>query len=198
MKPIAINKSDIYRTCNGTTELNVSKALAALLATNTVEFYNNHLWVDCSDVFVWGMGDEEELDIDKQLPELMDYFIQDTSWGSAIWCCIQRKSRPQAPVEEKIREAGFDFDKIIEKYGLRANAYDGTRLILQQIRMELSNAWWISSGHTEIVPDDKWYNIVWTQFVVNNPEWYTNDIDDRLNAMYNEWYIENGYPVHVC
>lgn len=198
MDTITITHQDVAPVINGNSELNESQAIAALLATRQIEFYNNKLWVDCSDIFVWGMGDEIELDVPTQLPSLMNYFLQDRYWGSVVWCCIQRKSRPQEPIEEKIRESGkIDFDAVIAEYGLRANYYDGPRIIQQNLHKELANKWWFAQGNTEITDPSEWYSTVWAKFVEENHDWRTVELEQQLDVLYNEWYTNNGYNEYV-
>lgn len=110
------------------------KALAAMLIEEVV-FLNSYWWekewpeaarkvisvnVNCNDVFAWGCADAESLPHD-QIEPLYRMWRKDPTWGSAVWCMIQRKQMPQKPVEDLIRKAGiWDLDKL----GLGTNTMD--------------------------------------------------------------------------
>jgi hypothetical protein len=63
-------------------------------------------WVQCSDVFVWGTADMEDL-TEETLPELERAYrdVQEatgsTVWGATLYCARQRKMRPQGAAYPK-------------------------------------------------------------------------------------------------
>lgn len=76
--------------------------------------------VNCNDMFAWGCSDSEPLPI-GQLRRLYKMVKADPTWGSAKWCCLQRKQRPQPPVERDMRKDG-SWDDVME--ALPANTQD--------------------------------------------------------------------------
>src|SRR5690349_5552502 len=54
------------------------------------------LLVNCSDIFMWGSSDCEDID-GKEIPILYDMWKADQTWGSAKWCALKRQQRPQEP-----------------------------------------------------------------------------------------------------
>lgn len=102
------------------------KALAVLLA-HDVAFVNSFWWekdlperirnsisvnVACNDVFAWGCSDAEGLP-HEEIESVYRMWRKDPSWGSAVWCMLQRKQMPQKPVEDIIRKAGiWDLDSL--------------------------------------------------------------------------------------
>jgi len=109
-------------------------ALAHMLI-NGVIFLNSHWWredwkeedrrlpslnVNCNDVFAWACADAEPLP-HGEIKNLYDMWRKDPRWGPAVWCIMQRRQMPQAPVEKRIRAAGiWDLDAL----GLNANTQD--------------------------------------------------------------------------
>lgn len=78
------------------------------------------LSVNCNDVFAWGCSDSESLPY-AEIENLWRMWRKDPSWGSAIWCMVQRNQMPQKPVEDILRKAGiWDLDKL----GLGKNTMD--------------------------------------------------------------------------
>lgn len=76
------------------------------------------LFVDCNDIFAWGLADSESLPL-KEVDSLLKMYLADIKWGAARWCIKQRKMRPQAPVEKDMRLDGSwedEFDSF-EKMG---------------------------------------------------------------------------------
>lgn len=109
-------------------------ALAALLMAEKVGINSNWfrkdlsesdqksftVFVNCSDVFMWGCGDAEDLPYDD-LQSLYEMWVKDPAWGTAVWCMQQRKMLPQGPVAKRIRQAGiWDIDNM----GLRSSIDD--------------------------------------------------------------------------
>lgn len=103
----------------------------ALLLMNEVVFLNSYwykkdwpedaqkvinVWVNCSDVFAWGVSDAEGIEF-NELQDLYEHWIKDIRWGADVWCIKRRKQKPQAPVEKAIREAGvWDLDSIYDNF----------------------------------------------------------------------------------
>lgn len=76
--------------------------------------------VNCNDIFAWACADAEPLPY-SQIETLYRMFRKDPAEGAAVWCCIQRKEMPQAPVAKDIRKAGiWDLDSL----NLVPNHYD--------------------------------------------------------------------------
>ncbi len=68
------------------------------------------IFVNCSDVFVWGSSDADNLPF-KELENLYEHYHKDKSWGPAVWCIKQRNLMPQKPVYEAIQKDGiWDLD----------------------------------------------------------------------------------------
>lgn len=42
---------------------------------------------------------------EESLEKLYNYCAKYPGWGSSIWCCMQRKTKPQAAVVKKMKEA---------------------------------------------------------------------------------------------
>lgn len=120
-------------------------ALALLLMNEVIRINSQHwkkdwpedarkatyLGVDCSDIFMWGCSDSEEINVDE-LKDLYHLFIDENlkGWGPTIWCLSKRREMPQGPIEEVMRDVGIDMDAIKAKYNLRVNFYDGFGSIL--------------------------------------------------------------------
>jgi hypothetical protein len=68
--------------------------------------------VNFSDLFVACCGDAQELPR-NQIETLFDMWYDDNEWGSAKWCCIQRKQKPQKPIIQKMKDDGV-WDDILE------------------------------------------------------------------------------------
>lgn len=84
-------------------------------------FTNNYWWkkdwpedaqkvtslnVNCSDVFVWGCADAEEVEYDE-IPKLFDYWEKDNIFGVDVWCIKKRNMMPQKPVYDDIMKEGI-------------------------------------------------------------------------------------------
>ncbi len=114
----------IYQFGEDDPEFASEEALAVLLMDRVV-FLNAHHWredwpedakkttsifVNSSDVFVWGCADAEELPF-SELESLYKHYSKDKSWGSAVWCIKQIGRMPQRPVYEAIQKEGiWDLD----------------------------------------------------------------------------------------
>lgn len=98
--------------------LGADQALALLLLEDIVVTLNGGekgivLQVICSDVFYWGTADSQRIpplgfgaDGDKPFWDLYDSVRKNGEWGAVHWCCLQRKMRPQPPVERSMRDMG--------------------------------------------------------------------------------------------
>lgn len=168
------------------------EAIGAMLASEQL-LYNGKLYVNCSDIFAWGCSDAEDY-VDEQLLPLFKLFKQDREWGTAMWCMIQRKERPQKPVEDAIRKSGkVDFDAFIAEHGLRANVYDGTSMIAARHKFELANAWRVEQGLEPVEFDVGWWKSAWVPYEKANPGWYNDEYKEEIKRHCNEWYLANGW-----
>lgn len=195
---ITIDLNDIiYTSLDGSKEyIEEGDALAAMLATGDL-FYNEKLYVNCSDVFAWGCADAEDY-VDNDLLALFKLYLQEPSWGAALWCMIQRKERPQRPVEEAIRKNGkVDFDTFIAEHGLRPNTYDGYNRVSSTYKLELANAWRAEQGLEPVEYDVKWWDAAWKPYTTANPGWYSDEFKAEERRRINEWYIANGWEFMV-
>lgn len=113
------------------------KALAVLLL-NEVIIINSHWYekempekfqksinacVVCNDIFSWGSADCEDLPF-SEIENLYKMWRMDPVWGSAVWCMIQRKELPQAPVAKTIDALGI---WKLKEFNLKENYYDFQR-----------------------------------------------------------------------
>jgi len=93
--------------------------LAALIMADVV-FINSHWWrkdwpqdaqkttalcVDCSDVFLWGAADAEDL-LHDEIEGLYDEWLANREWGPSLWCIKKRGRDPQKPVMDAMTRAG--------------------------------------------------------------------------------------------
>lgn len=110
-------------------------ALAVLLAegvifTNVVDlslqwpqFYKEKTfttacYVDCSDVFMWGCADAENIEVTDGEPpsemiELYKLHRENSKWGSTKWACIKRGIQPQFPIKRDMKKDGY-WDDVLE------------------------------------------------------------------------------------
>lgn len=189
---VVIDLDEIVYEINGKEYVDEGAALGAMLASNQL-FYNQKIYVNCSDVFAWGCADAEDFN-DEQLLPLFKLFKKDQSWGTAMWCMIQRKERPQKPVEDAIRKSGIcDFDAFIAEHGLRANIYDGTSHIMAYRKFELANAWRVEQGLEPVEFTVGWWNEAWFPFEKANKDWYNDEFKAEVKRRCNEWYLANGW-----
>jgi hypothetical protein len=68
--------------------------------------------VNCGDIFAWGCADAEDVTY-AEIGELYEMWRKDHIWGAAAWCIKKRKARPQAPVEKRMIEAGYNIDELL-------------------------------------------------------------------------------------
>lgn len=78
------------------------------------------LFVNCSDVFVWGCADGEDLPYEEIEP-LYRLVLAHGHAGKEKWCCMRRNTKPQACVARDMKAAGAWDDKM---EALPENAYD--------------------------------------------------------------------------
>lgn len=64
------------------------------------------LWVNVSDIFVWGYAEGEDLETDVELEQLYGYCVKYGKWGAAVWACLKRNEKPQGPVERLMKKDG--------------------------------------------------------------------------------------------
>ena len=53
-----------------------------------------YLTVNCSDTFVWGCSDFEDITF-EELPDLIECYKLSPKWGGELWVARKRKMRPQ-------------------------------------------------------------------------------------------------------
>ena len=131
---IDIEKIEPYTTFgDGEVDFDTDEAIAYLLLKNilcTNSFWFKDEWpddaktktglfVNSSDIFVWGCADGDEID-HKEIRELYD-LVKEHEDGDIIWLCKKRGEMPQAPVVKSIEKDGY-WD--LSKYNLKPNQYD--------------------------------------------------------------------------
>ena len=92
----------------------------AYLLVNDILFINNAinpetlcLYLNCSDMFIWGATDAENVlttEIDQIWECIKKY---GPVWGGCIWVCFKRNLQPQLAVREKLKELNL-WDKDLE------------------------------------------------------------------------------------
>ena len=83
--------------------------------------FGEGLIVNCSDVFAWACADGEKIENEKEAEELYKLCMKYPNYGGAIWCCIKRNEKPQAPVVKRMKELG-EWDISLDK--MTDNRYD--------------------------------------------------------------------------
>jgi len=82
-----------------------------------------HMGVNCNDIFYWACGDVEEINI-EEIQSLYDARYDEDGnrkkWGSTIWACLHRGSRPQHPIEDDMRKDGC-WNEELESLPIRGN-----------------------------------------------------------------------------
>ncbi len=104
------------------------------------------LFVNCSDVFVWGAADADNLPF-KELENLYECYHKDKSWGPAVWCIQQRGYLPQKPVYDIIQKEGlWDLDTMNLKPSIddqiKENTEEMHREQEQEREQEKNKRWW--------------------------------------------------------
>lgn len=105
----------------------VDMAISLLLNVEKIAFCtmdnNLRIYVNCSDVFAWGISDGEDIDY-YEIEDLYRHYIRDKVWGTQIWCIKKRGELPQKPVYDDIKKRGkWDLDSL----NLTPNFYDSRR-----------------------------------------------------------------------
>lgn len=104
------------------------KALAILLINDVIysnSFWNERTWpeeakkrialyVDCSDTFQYSCSDLEPLPF-SEIENLYRFWEKDPEYGPTAWCITQRKQMPIRCVADKMKERGYDLDKLIDQ-----------------------------------------------------------------------------------
>lgn len=85
-------------------------------------------FVNCSDIFAWGCADSESVEgtdsAQSPLRDLYEMHMADPKWGSAKWCILKRKERPQRPVLRDMKADGAWFTDELVLATLKPNEYD--------------------------------------------------------------------------
>lgn len=101
-------------------EINEQQALAFLLTNDTVFLNNGRNWfneelttcvyVNASDVFVWGSADGENIlasdEDDSEILALYNLVKEDQKYGDIKWLCKKRNEQPQDPLKDRMIAAG--------------------------------------------------------------------------------------------
>lgn len=64
-----------------------------------------HICFDTSDLFAWGYADREEITSPDMLRQVYAAFQRHPTWGICAWWALEQKTKPQKPVEKKLRDA---------------------------------------------------------------------------------------------
>jgi hypothetical protein len=166
------------------------RALALMLMNGVVLVVDNKVCANCSDVFVWGSSDEEELPLDEIEP--LYRLWRERPWGSSIWCLIKRKQMPQEPVGEAIRKAGWDLDALKDRHGLRNNEYDGIGLVLARRKYAVYSNWERDRGREPRPFDAHWWE-GWDEYRAAHPDWPAEHWKAEDRRLCDEWRQRNGY-----
>lgn len=129
-----INEDNILYPGHNNEEL----ALACLLANGVC--FLNHLnsgteedprwttcvYVDASDIFVWGCADGEDItnndgEDDSEIITLYKLWKENSNLGPIKWLCLKRNEQPQRPVKEMMIKDNY-WDETLEN--LPQNKYD--------------------------------------------------------------------------
>lgn len=150
------------------------------------------VWVNCSDIFVWGSSDAEILPYD-QLEPLYTLWRHGPHWSGAIWCMIARKEMPQRPVEDVIRSEGiWDLDALKAEHGLRANYDDGLAMVEARQKYTIYCQWENANGRTPMKFDPSWWE-GWQRFADQNSGWETDEWKATIKTLKERFESENGY-----
>jgi len=98
--------------CDGVTaEHEIENNLLAVLLLEDRIFYNEKLYVNCSDTFHYACADAEPI----KLEELKDFYRMSRSkYGDVKWLCLKRKQRPLKEIIQWMKDAG-EWDEELEK-----------------------------------------------------------------------------------
>lgn len=161
------------------------------------EVPDTRLFVDCSDIFVWGSSEDEELPF-SEIEQLYLLWRKEPRWGRAVWCMIRRREMPQEPVEQAIRnEAIWDLDALRRAHDLRPNSYNGLNLVLARRKYGIYAAWEAECGRIPRPFDAHWWD-GWQEYVAKHPDWRDKSWCAEDDRLCNEWLRENGFPRYVA
>ena len=62
-----------------------------------------HLYVNCSDLFVWGSADAQELPY-YEIENVHNAYLK-KGWEIDKWCCVQRNLQPQSPIIRDMKKS---------------------------------------------------------------------------------------------
>ena len=85
------------------------------------------VFMNCNDVFAWACADAESISTagdeveDNELYDLTRLHLEHRTWGSTKWICLKRNEKPQRPMADAMRKAGY-WDEEME--ALPDNNYD--------------------------------------------------------------------------
>lgn len=126
-----MNKDFFYTSSDGKEHIKENKAIAFLLDkhvlfANTRKYveldgeempYTIVLFLNCNDLFGWGVADAEEIKCSDIINLYKAYFEPD---GLDRWVCFKRNMKPQKAVIENMKKSGTWDDKM---ENLPENAY---------------------------------------------------------------------------
>ena len=100
-------QKEIYRWLNEMA-IEDADAIVELLISDTVNVRVREgkvgVEVNCNDLFYWGAGDAEDIEI-SELSELRKAMRESEEHGASLWCCRKRGMRPQRPYYKMFTEA---------------------------------------------------------------------------------------------
>ena len=83
------------------------------------------LFVLCGDTFAWGGSDSEPVtyseDIDSELYKLLEFHLENKTYGVTKWVCIRRNQQPQKPLADAMKRQNV-WNDVMES--LPHNRYD--------------------------------------------------------------------------
>ena len=83
------------------------------------------LFVSCGDTFAWGGSDAESItyseNIGSEIYQLLEYYLENRTYGVTKWVCIKRNQQPQKPLADSMKRDGI-WNDIMES--LPHNKYD--------------------------------------------------------------------------
>lgn len=104
-------------------ELTFIKKMLDFMSDKFIDFEDilwseNNFYANCSDLFWWGCADAEKITdktfsvLKQSLKDIETDTEKDTGIGIWLYCCRQRKMRPQGAAYEYIKKEHWDlFDK---------------------------------------------------------------------------------------
>lgn len=88
-----------YKVVDGQLHVDETKGTSVGEATTV-------LYVNCNDLFYWACADAERIK-NNEIGTFYKMHMANKKWGSAKWCCLKRKMRPQVPIVEAMKKDGF-------------------------------------------------------------------------------------------